>query len=264
MSGTQSGWRYRKAGGDSGGTWHHPLSFLPSVVVDQIINDDSQFLMTKGTTYYFNHMHRWEGPVAEGAAGGWLLSGTTGAATIVLGDVPAGTIVLTGDSTSGANPTLAIGAASTGANFLYAVGKRMWVFIRCKLVTVATTEVFIGLGTPDTSPCVTGTHPSDGLFFYKASTDTKMSFQARKDGTPTAKATITGTLVDDIYTVLGFYIDELGNIMPYQDGAALTAGYIAAGTANIPGSGDPMQPMIGILGASMTMTIDWVLFAQEI
>ena len=71
-------------------------------------------------------------------------------------------------------------------------------------------------------------------------------------------------MVDDTYTTLGFMVDELGNIMPYQNGAALTTKVIVAGTANIPKTGDILQPIIGILGASQTMTLDWVLFAQEL
>jgi hypothetical protein len=59
-------------------------------------------------------------------------------------------------------------------------------------------------------------------------------------------------------------VDLAGNILPYQDGAFLPAGQIVAGTANIPGAADVMQPIIGILGASMTLKLDWVMFAQDI
>lgn len=217
-----------------------------------------------GVQYYFNHFLRWEGPTTEAAAGGWILSGPTGAATIALSDVRNGEITLTLDATGSAVATLQLGSATVGMNFIYSVGKKLWCFARLKWVTVATTEVFLGLGTADTSPCVTGTHPSDGIFFYKASTDTKISFQARKDGTGTAKASIGTTLVDDTYTILGFYVDALGNINPSQDQVDLSGSQIAAGTANIPGAADKMQFMVGILGASMTCSIDWLLVAQEI
>lgn len=264
MSGTQSAYRYKNNQGDSSKLWKHPFDGLPIAITDQILSPDNEFVGNKGLVCEFDHFHRWAGPVAEGAAGGWLLSGTTGAATIVLGDVPAGTIVLTADATANCNPTLARGAASTGANFLYAVGKRMWFFVRFKVGTVGSTEMFMGLATPDTSPSTTGTFPSDGIFFEKAAAATVLDFHARKDGTSTEKTSASGTLVDDTYTTLGFMVDELGNIMPYQNGAALTTKVIVAGTANIPKTGDILQPIIGILGASQTMTLDWVLFAQEL
>lgn len=232
---------------------------LPLEIVSQLGADG-----LGGLQHYFNHFTRWEGPVAEGAASGWLLSGTTGAATITFTSVRSGEIVLTADATGSCNPTLQLGAATTHMPFIYSVGKRLWGAARFKLVTVATTEVFFGFGTADTSPCVTGTFPSDGLFFNKASTDTKISFDARKDGTSTAKASIGATLADATYTTLGVYVDPTGNVHLFQDNAELTASMIAAGTANLPGSGDPMQFMIGILGASMTMTLDWVLAAQEV
>ena len=264
MSGTQSAYRYKNNQGDSSKLWKHPFDGLPIAITDQILSPDNEFVGNKGLVCEFDHFHRWVGPVAEGAAGGWLLSGTTGAATIVLGDSPEGTIILTGDATANVNPTLQRGAASTGANFLYAVGKRMWFFLRFKVGTVASTEMFFGLATPDTSPSTTGTFPSDGIFFEKAAAATVLDFHARKDGTSTEKTSTSGTLTDATYTTVGFMVDELGNIMPYQNGAALTTKVIVAGTANIPKTGDILQPIIGILGASQTMTLDWVLFAQEL
>lgn len=254
------------AGEVSPSNYPHPFSGLPAEVLAGLytLPDGESLAGLGGLLHYFNHFLRWEGPLTEAAAGGWVLSGTTGAATITQPNSRNGDIVLTGDATGSCNPTLALGGAAAPANFIYSVGKRLWCFARLKLVTVATTEVFFGLGTPDTSPCVTGTFPSDGIFFNKPSTATKLSLDARKDGTSTAKATITGTLLDDTYTTLGILVDAKGNIIPYQDGAAIAAGVIVAGTANIPAVGDPMQFMLGILGASMTCTVDWLLLGQEI
>ena len=265
MSGTQSAYRYKNNQGDSGKLWRHPFDGLPVYITDQILAPDNEFVGDKGLVAEFNHYHQWVGPVAEGSAGGWVLSGTTGAATVVLGDSPEGTIILTGDATSNVNPTLQRGSASTGANFRYQVGKRLWFFVRFKVGTVGSTEMFFGLATPDTSPSTTGTFPADGIFFAKSAAGTSLDFHARKDGTSTTKSSATGTLVDATYTTVGFMVDELGNIMPYQNGAALTSKVIPVGTANIPtAAGDILQPIIGILGASQTMTIDWTLFAQEL
>lgn len=217
-----------------------------------------------GVWAYSNHFYLWEGPIAEGAAGGWLLSGVTGVATIALTNVRNGEIAITADATANADPTLALGSAALGASFGYVVGKRMWCFARLKIATVASTEFFFGLGTPDTEPTVTNTFPSDGIFFNKAAADTKLSFDARKDGTSTSKALIGATLVDATYTLVGFLVDARGNIIPYQDGAAITAGIVGAGTANIPiATADVLQFMIGFRGASQVVTLDWLGLGQE-
>jgi hypothetical protein len=264
MSGSQSPWRYRNHASDLGKTWMHPFGHLPLHITDQIISDDSPYLGTAGLVSYFNHFQEWTGPVAEGTAGGWTLTGTTGTATIVHSDTKVGAIVLTTDNTGSATFALQRGNGTTGMNMAYTVGKRMWFFIRFKLLTVASMELFMGLGTADTSPSTTGTFPSDGLFFEKAASATVLDFHARKDGTSTEKTSTSGTLVDDTYTVIGFHVDELGNIMPFKDGVALTAGYIAAGTANIPAATDVMQLNLAFIGQAMTMTVDWILCAQEL
>ena len=235
-----------------------PYENLPLDVVAQIGADG-----LGGVFGYFNHFLDWEGPVAEGSAAGWTLSGPTGTATIVLKDTRAGEIVLTNDGTGSAVATLQLGSASVGMNYIYAVGKRLWFGARLKFVTVATTELFFGVGTADTSPTVSGTLPSDGLFFHKTNTGTKVNFDARKDGTSTSKTTIGTTLVDDTYTILNMYVDPTGNVHLYQDGVELTASMIAAGTANLPGAADVMQFMIGIFTASMTLTLDWLYVYQE-
>ena len=335
MSGSQSPWRYRNLNGDSGKIWHHPFNGLPIPVVDQIITEDTPHLGTGGLVSYFNHFDEWTGPVAEGTAGGWTLTGTTGTATIVHSDTKVGAIVLTTDNTGSATFALQRGNGTTGMNMAYTVGKRMWFFIRFKLLTVASMELFMGLGTADTSPSTTGTFPSDGIFFEKAAAATVLDFHARKDGTSgmnmaytvgkqmwffirfklltvasmelfmglgtadtspsttgtfpsdgiffekaaaatvldfharkdgtsTEKTGVSGTLVDDTYTIIGFNIDELGNIMAYQDGAAIATSAIVAGTANIPAATDVMQLNLAFIGQAMTMTVDWVLCAQEL
>lgn len=243
---------------DAGGTWLHPFSGLPLDIAGRLGADG-----ISGYVGIFHDFHLWEGPVAEGAAGGYLLSGPTGAATIAITDVREGAIVLTTDATASAVATLNFATALTEERFIYSVGKRMWAFARFALQTAAGQEFFFGLGTGDASPTTTGTFPSDGIFFEKASAATDLDFHARKDGTSTERTSIGATLVDATYAIIGFMVDVAGNIMPYLNGTALPTKVIAAGTANIPGSGDPMQLMIGHLAASKTTTVDWIMAFQE-
>lgn len=243
----------------------HPFDGLPLEWVGKIIADGSDVLGNAGMVGYFNTFTQWEGPVAEGAGGGWTLSGATGAATVVLADVANGAIVLTSDSTSGANPTLQLGSATTGANFLYTVGKQIWCFTRVKLLTVASMEFFFGLATPDTAPCTSDTFPSDGIFLTKASTDTTLTLHARKDGTSTSQTSASGTLVDATYATIGFRVMKNGTIIPYYNGTALVSKSVAAGAANLPtAAADILQFITGFKGASMTATYDWILVAQDV
>lgn len=265
MSHSRSPWRYNNVA-DKSGIFRHPLQDLPLWILNGLVPlDDSESPQgLGGINSYFNHFMQWEGPVAEGASGGWLLSGVTGTATVVLTNVRNGEIALTADATANCDPTLQLGAIATGASFGYVVGKRMWVFARLKMLTVASTEFFFGLGTPDTEPTVTNGFPSDGIFFHKASADTKLSFDARKDGVSTSKATISGTLVDATYTTIGFAVDVAGNIIPYQDGSGIAAGVVAVSTANIPSATvDVLQFMLGFRGASQVVTLDWLAIGQE-
>lgn len=252
---------------DTGVVAPHPFEGLPAEYLSRLytLPNGESLAGLGGVLAYFNHFLRWEGPLAEGAAGGWVLSGTTGAATITQPSVRNGEIALTADATGSCNPTLALGGAAAPANFIYAVGKRMWCFARLKIATVASTELFFGLGTPDTSPTTTGTFPSDGIFFNKAAAATNLALDVRKDGTSTQKTNVlTSALADATYVTIGFNVNVKGDITPFLNGAALTNSIVAAGSANIPGSGDPMQFMVGFLGASQIVTLDWLLLGQEI
>lgn len=252
---------------DTGVVANHPFEGLPAQFLSGLYSlpDGESLSGLGGMLAYFNHFLQWEGPLAAGTAGGWTLSGVTGAGTIVQPNVRNGAIALTADATVNADPALALGGAAAPASFIYAVGKRLWCFARLKMLTVASTEFFFGLGTPDTEPTVTNTFPADGIFFEKAAAATTLDFHARKDGTSTEKTSVLSTaLVDDTYITVGFNVNARGDITPYQNGVALTASQIAAGTANIPGSGDPMQFLVGFRGASLSVTLDWLLLAQEI
>lgn len=244
---------------DAAKAYPHPYSGLPGEIIGAIGPNG-----LGGINAYFNHFLNWEGPLVEGAGSGWTLSGVTGVATITQPNTRIGEIAITADATANADPTLQLGGAAAPANFIYSVGKRIWVAARLKIATVGSTELFFGLGTPDTEPSVTNTFPSDGIFFDKAAAATKLDFHARKDGTSTEKLLIGSTLTDGAYTVVGFFIDALGHIYPHQDGNIIGAGIIAAGAANIPGAADVMQFMVGFRGASQVVTLDWLIVAQDV
>jgi hypothetical protein len=252
---------------DGGLATHHPFEGLPAEILAGLytLPGSESLAGLGGMLSYFNHFLLWEGPLAEGSASGWTLSGVTGAATITQPNVRHGEIAITADATANCDPTLAMGGAAAPAPFIYAVGKRLWCFARLKIATVASTELFFGLGTPDTEPTTTNTFPSDGIFFNKAAAATNLALDVRKDGTSTQKTNVlTSVLTDATYVTIGFTVNSRGDITPYLNGNALLASQVVAGTANIPGSGDPMQFMLGFRGASQIVTLDWLLLGQEI
>lgn len=262
MSGTRSPWSL--AATLTNGP--HPFNGLPHHIAAQLVADGADLVGNRGVVGYFNNFMHWEGPVAEGTAGGWTLSGVTGAGTVVLTNALSGEIALTSDVTANADPTLQLGNATLGANYRYVVGKRLWCGARLKMLTVASTEFLFGLATPDTEPTVTNTFPADGIFFEKAAAATALDFHARKDGTSTERTLITPTvLADATYTTILFYVDDLGNIFPYQNGVFIPAGAIARTAANLPSAaGDVLQLLTGFRGASLSVTYDWILVAQEL
>lgn len=264
MSSTQSPWLYRaNANMTSGGLiLPHPFTGLPSDIVARI-GDDT---LTR-TFVYYNHFHSWEGPLTEASAGGWTLTAGTGAATIAVSTSASGKIVLTLDATGSAAGVLTYAPAATGHSpFTYTKGKRMWCFANIAFGTVATNEFFMGFGTPDAAPCVTDTFPADGIFFEKASTATDLDLHARQDGTSTEKTTCLGTtFTDGGNKTVGFVVDADGSVIPYLGIVPVTANIIPYSSTNLPDAGaDVMTFMIGWgKTASMTLTLDWLLFGAE-
>lgn len=248
--------KYKKTG--------NPLNGAPLHLVNAIGIDG-------GAHGYASHFFTWEGPEAEGQDAGWVLSGATGAATVVFPtDIADGAIQLTSQT----------GIANTNAqleyngNFHYTVGKRMWCFAKFALSDADDMEAFFGLGTPGNADFVAG-FPAEGFFFEKAETATTWDFHARDGGTSTERTSVFSglTLADDTMVIIGFVVDDLGNIIPYwttdDNAREWTAGTaVAAGTANIPDdAADELSLYFGIeTGASAAdyMEIDWVLVAQEI
>lgn len=264
MSSTQSPWKYLGTATPTSGSLilPHPFTGLPSDIVARI-GDDT---LTR-TFVYYNHFHSWEGPLAEGAAGGWTLSGITGAATIAVSTSASGKIVLTLDGTGSANGCLAYAPAGTGHSpFTYTKGKRMWCFANIAFGTVATNEFFMGFGTPDTAPVVSETFPSDGIFFEKASTALDLDLHARQDGTSTESTAALGTtFTDGGNKTVGFVVDADGSVIPYLGIVPITSKIIPYSSTNLPdAAADVMTFMIGWgRTASMTLTLDWLLFGAE-
>lgn len=253
MSGSRTSWVYRASSTKT------MFDGLPLYVLNGMGLDG-----LGGIPCYFNDFHRWEGPVAEGSSGGWVLTDATGTSTVVLGDVREGTIVITADATGSATSCLQLGSTTTGKNFGYTVGKRMWCFARLQTSTVAAGyKFFMGFGTPTTTPG--NAAPTNGIFLRNGTTVNKLDIVAKEGANTTANTNII-TLAAATYYVVGFYVDKLGSVHAYLDGvdvSDIVAG--AAGLATLTGDATKtLQFMINQQLASATLTLDWLLMAQEI
>lgn len=263
MSSTQSPWIYRAtANMTSGGViLPHPFTGLPVDIVARI-GDDT---LARSFVYY-NHFHTWEGPLSAASAGGWTFTAATGTDTIAISTSASGKIVLTNDATGSAKSCLTYAPAGTGHSpFTFTKGKRMWCFANLAFGTVASTEFFMGFGTPDLSPSTSDTFPSDGIFLEKAASATDLDFHVRQDGSSTESTPALGTtFTDGTSKTVGFVVDLDGNGIPYLGLTPQISKIVPNSSTNWPDAGaDVMTFMVGHRGASQTVTLDWLLFGAE-
>lgn len=237
------------------------------LVLQQLVGDRG----IAGYLNYFNHFETWNGPLAEGTLGGWVLSGATGVATVALtlDEVNTGIIALTTETAvANANAQLQL----TSMPISYKVGKRLWCFAKLKLSDVDDELAMFGLMGVDTD--VFSTLPTQGIFFEKDETVTDWDFHVRDGGASTEDTTFSGlTLADDTYHVLGFSVDVVGNVTPYfgTTSSGLKAYTTVArsntqlGTLNT--GADIMVPTFAVqTGASQAdnMEVDWLLVCREL
>lgn len=245
----------------------HFFQGLPLHIFNQVGTDG-----LTGIDYYFNHFHHWEGPVAEGAAGGWKLTDATGTSTIVYGDVREGTISLTTDNTNSASACLQLGDATTGMNFGYKVGKRLACFTRFKTDSVGTgVKMFFGLSTATTTPGATA--PTNGIYFRNTTTVNKLDCAA-KEGSNLAATTNALTVATATYYVIGFVVDVLGNLRFYggttlsESTLLATVAVGATGLTTLDDSTKTLQFITNYVttstGAVHYFTMDYLLLAQEL
>lgn len=255
--------RYRNTG--------HPLDGAPLDAVGRLSS------LAKDNTpdgvrlaHYATDFDLWEGPVAKTAElagqGGWIVTTVDGGGDLaeVVDTRDSGTYgilrLLTNDAD---NDNVCL--RQNGSPWKYVSGKRLWFAIRCAPQTANDGELFFGLGLEaDEDPF--NVFPTDGLFFEKAETATKMDFHARKAGASTERTSIdTSAMVDATMHEYAFQVDAQGNIHVYYDGTEVAAAAVAAGNANIPNVEDLSIYLAVQTGNAATryFDIDHLLIAQE-
>jgi|GEM_PF-3134145 len=241
----------------------HPFDNLPLHIVDRVGPRGN------GGVYY--EFYHFEGltndTLTDGAYGLWEISESNAGAASIL-DInaasPKGVLRLQCDVNAGDF----INFMAVSQAFRYVVGKRLWFAIRCRLEDIDQDAMIAGL-------CIYGNNfdfvnalPTDGIYFHKAPTDTDLDVEVRKDATSSDHTNRGGTLVDDQWMVLGFYVDPLGAIRTFQgqNGAALTVHSTALTLTNVPND-ENLTITFGVETADTGgdyMDVDWIFAAQEI
>jgi|SRR5688572_374074 len=241
----------------------HPWHSLPLSLVDQI--------GPRGITGIYSEFYSFAGypsnTLTDGIGGTFEIS-ESGSSTLnnivdVAAVSPKGVLRLQCDTNAGDY----INLQGLSQAFRYVVGKRMWFGIRCRLEDLDQDAMIAGLAAYVADNDFINLHMVDGITFHKAGTDTDLDFEIFKDSTVTDTTNAGGTLVNDQWMVLGFYVDVLGNVFPYQaqNGAALVVGSNPALT-NVPDD-ENLGIVFGIEtadGGGDYMDVDWVFAAQEI
>ena len=245
-----------------------PFDGIPLRVADTTFQQQFLAFMLGHGTY--------QGPAAAGTENG-----------IVVTDV-AGTSAVTSD----ADGRLVLTTGTTDENsgqiqfkrpqFTHSTTKAMTFAARVKTSTQATTGVFVGLASVDTTvwtAAAGAVDVDDGIFFYKDATATDWTFHVRKDSTSTTQA-MGLTLAADTYSIVMFTvrsgvirayaINDSANVLRNTDNAVGVARPFGAGLSvantNAPDDADLCPSLLcGQEGGTTArvLTVDWMFCVQE-
>ena len=147
----------------------------------------------------------------------------------------------------------------TGAQFLPAVGKKIWFEARVKASAITSgINLFLGLAEVDTTVIAASAISTDNhVGFSSVTADAIVLFNSEK---ATAGNTGTGTtLVAATYVKLGFLIDGLTSIKQFVDGVETGTAKVAA---NIPIVNLVPTLVVQAKGTRNTVSIDWMSIFQ--
>lgn len=204
--------------------------------------DFDQFLLTDGTTAQYT-----------------VTAASTGTAALTA--VNGGALLLTAANTD----EDLIQVQRTTATYLPEVGKKTFFKARLKLSVAALTDLFIGLSVIDTSLiAASAIGTTEAMGFFKAATDTSLTFYNRLDGTTgSTSASSIGTVANDTYFTVSFLYDGVDKV--YYAFNDVVLGSVSGAAAYLPNT--IMSPSIAIAqegtGGAGTCTVDYVMVAQE-
>lgn len=208
----------------------HPLgpNQIPHYLAQRLTWINGIYTFVEPFTHY-------SGPATAGTAGGWVLTETAAGAgnaqAVRLQDDAQGVLELVTDN--GDNDTEIL--QKLGEQYKYVAGKQSGFLIRVSSDDVDDGELHFGLNILDTSPIAS--EPTDGFYFKKAETATKMTFSARKNGTATEVANVdVDVMADSTYRIYGFLVQPQGLIQVLWGTTwnnIRVVGKVNAGDANI-------------------------------
>lgn len=237
----------------------HPFAGLPWTLLEQVGS-------LSGVMGYANDFQRWEGPIAEGSAGGITLTGVTGTADITraaLNNI-GGVIRLGTSATADGNANLEI-PLQVGV----VANQDLWCFARVALSDVSDMDFHFGLGTPGTTDWIAAL-PAEGIFFalLESEGNGTVDFIRRDASTSTVQHADMVTLADNTFVVLGFHKSAAGILTPYHgtNVMSLTAGTASNSVTNLPDdAADELSLFFNVETGDSAVDyadIDWLICAQ--
>lgn len=230
---------------------------LNNVSETSIVADMGQLDPTKFHTYMedFDAFLLTDGTVAQ-----WTVTAAS-TGTAALTAVNGGALLLTAANTD----EDLIQAQRTTATWIPEAGKKTFFKARLKLSAAALTDLFIGLSVIDTSLiAASAIGTTEAMGFFKAATDTSLTFYNRLDGTTgSTSAASIGTVANDTYFTVGFYYDGVDKVYYMFNDTIL--GSVSGSATYLPNTA--MSPSVaiaqeGTAGAG-TATVDYIMVAQE-
>lgn len=203
---------------------------------------------------YIDHFVRVPTGADTGDPPGWemtVITGDAGTATMTAGTTHSGEMILTTDGTENDGLNLQL----KGEAFMLAADKPCYFGVKLKVTDADATDLIVGLSITDAG--IWAGEPTDMLIFQSADATAVCTATARKNAAEQNET--SGTLVDNVYSVLEFVWDGSSKITPYFDNIAATAL-----TTNLPDD-EAMTPTFELLTGETgvnTVTIDWLRVIQ--
>lgn len=153
---------------------------------------------------------KYDGPAAAGTENGIVVTDIAGTGAITV-DTEGRVVITTG--TTDENRTQ---IQFKRPQFNLSSTRKCWIGARLKVSTAITTDLFFGLASVDTTVVTAAAGAvdvDDGLFFFKAATETDLTAHARSNDTSASQA-MGITIADDTYIIVALVLDG-GKVRAY-------------------------------------------------
>lgn len=191
-------------------------------------------------------------------AANWTVTETQAGATQALADGDGGLLLLTNSAAD--NDINQI--QKSGASYVMAAGKKLFLKARFKLSDATDSDFAIGLQNTNVDGTALAT-ATDGVFFLKADDAATLAVYIRQDNsTGSASATGISTLVNDTFVTVSAFYD--GGDRLYYGVNDTVLGFLTVTSSILPNTNlAPIASLKNGAAAAKTATVDYIFVAEE-